>query len=248
MIPKRRIAATLSSAALVLSLAACAQTVAGSPIDNLNRPSTPHPSSSTPSSSPSSSPSDSGSPTGFPKTSSSAPSSSGAAPSGPLSTAQVKQALLTQQEVGGGFTAKDDTDNGSGGACPGTEDPDKAVPPAAFYGRDFTNAAERIGFTEEIESYASSAMASSALRAIATAYGCGKVTDSGQTLILTGPTDVSADLGVDQASYWGIVGSNLQASLVVAHNGADLVGFEFVNANWSSTVVKAGIAKDTAAH
>lgn len=235
-------ARTLTFAVLTATaVAACSSTSNGNPTTG---PSSPPAQSTAQSPAPSAS--------SFPS------SSSQSVPSGGLTQARAQAALLTAAEVGGGFvqTQTDDTDTPL--PCTPNDPPlSQAFPPNLKVQADFGGLDGKALFSEEIESFADTDTVAQVIAAGEHGLSCGTTTVSGTQVKIEGPTDLTAQVQVpvDKVEAWSVTSSALNASLVIAQIGTQLVVFSFGAAPSvetsklpdAATLIRTGLAKVNAA-
>lgn len=205
-------AAVLAVAALTLS--ACSSSSNGTP--------TVAPTSAGSTSSAASTPS----PTGFPSSSSSSASTTGG-----LTEAQATAALLTAGEIGGGFSATppDNSPDTPLPCTPNNPPLSTQFPPQVKVQSDFTGLNGKALFSEEIETYADSSTVTAIIAAGEQGLACGKATVNGVKVKIVGPTDLTTQVGtpVTKAEAWSLTSSAINAGLIIAQLGQNVVVFSF---------------------
>lgn len=208
-----RIATTAATVLTALALVACSSTSNGDP--------TTAPSSTvqTPSSSGESSP------TGFPSTSS---SSSQPPSTGGLSEAEAQAALLTEAEVGSGFTQTEPDDSDSPLPCaPNEPSLSEQFPADVKVQADFGGAQGKALFSEEIETYADEATLAQVISTGERGLSCPTATVGGMTVTIDGPTDLTTEIPVtnDKAEAWVLKSTAVNSSLIIVAIDTQLVVF-----------------------
>jgi hypothetical protein len=247
---RRLIASASCMAAAVLVLAGCASVTSGTPhgggggSGSFPAPSSQSagPSQSAPSAGPSAS--------GFP----SAPGSSAA---GGFTQTQAQAALLTPAQVGAGFViAQAEADTDPLPCDPqGSAPLDVRVPPAAEAKAEYDHGSD-VALEEDVLGYADVATADRAYAAGMAGFSCTSGTlynDDGTTspVTISDQTDAGSALGVENATAWTIMTSQLEGGIVIAQFGARVVALTFVATSSadtgslpdSETISKAAIAK-----
>jgi hypothetical protein len=171
-------------------------------------------------------------------------------------TEKATQALLTAAEVGPGFVTDAYTPDAPSDPTPcGTPSAAATVPPAVHVGTVIAQPDTQQLLQEQIMVYTDATEAGEAFQAGSAGLACPSGTvhfDDGtsDTLDISGPVDVTSDVGGDQASVWQVQATDIQGVLVAVRLKAALVVFQFVAPAAASNlepapldVVKAGVEK-----
>jgi hypothetical protein len=171
--------------------------------------------------------------------------------------ATATAALLTASDLGPTFV--DDTYTPSQGPPPcGGEDVDVTIPPAVRVGSVAVDNDAQLFFQEAIRVYQDDSEGSDAytqgVAGLACTNGTVDNSDGSTTAVqISEPTDVSADLGVDEAFQWQVATDSVQGVIIAARLSAAVVTFEFQTVLGNDTssapdplaVAQAGIEKIT---
>lgn len=186
--------------------------------------------------------------------SASATSSSGGVPT----EDQANAALLTAADLGTGFSAGTYTKTNTSPPCAAAGSPSfrQATSPAVDAGATFDHATPEASLDEVIFVYPDAATAQAAFDTGKTGFACktGTVyyTDGTKgSVTITGPTDVSTDVGGDSAVAYQLANADVQSTQVVALVGQAIVTLSFGAASGADTtslpnpvaVAKAAVAK-----
>ena len=203
------------------------------------------------------------SPSVAPPTAPSSPGPSSPAPSASLPPsapssgvpADVAKVLLTAAEIGHGFveTGTDTTSSEPYPCTPSAPPVDTAEPPTKTGTVEFSKSSVQLGITEQVSMYADLTHAQHAEGLVEAGLACSRGTlPGGQSVKITGPTDISTDLTahVDGAQAWSIQAGATVGALVQVRIKAVLVHFAFIAANKKhpgaidvKQILETGIAK-----
>lgn len=145
--------------------------------------------------------------------------------------ATAQSALLSAADIGPTFV--DDTYTPTAGPPPcGGEDVDVTIPPAVRVGSVAVDNAAQLFFQEAIRVYQDDSEGSDAYTQGVAGLACtdGTVQNSDGTTTavqISEPTDVSADLGADEAFQWQVATAQVQGVIIAARLSAAIVTFEF---------------------
>jgi hypothetical protein len=171
-------------------------------------------------------------------------------------TEKATKALLTPPEIGTGFVTADyDPGQPSDPTPCGTPSADASVPPGVKVGTVIAKADTQQALQQEIMVYTDPDEATGAFEAGSAGLACPTGTahyrdGTSSQLTISGPVDVSSQVGGDEASAWEVASPDLQGVVVAVRLEAAVVAFQFqAPANAANlrpaplTVVKAGVEK-----
>lgn len=154
--------------------------------------------------------------------------------------AELAAHLLAPADIGAGFAAGTWKHETSPLPCtPKVPDPDITDPPVRIAGTVLQKSDGSLALQEEVHLYADEAEANKVAGLLVKGLACPQETDTSgakpTTFTITGPQDLTSELGVDDAAGWELKSDQATIDLVVARHQNGIAVFEFIGAPGADT-------------
>ena len=115
-------------------------------------------------------------------------------------------------------------------------DPDATVSPKQLVGTTLDASGRQLTLQEEVRQFSDSTQSQAWLSLVKQGFGCAQGDlGPGTTVTITGPQDVTADIGTEEAVAWQLATSDAQMELVLARQDDGVALFLFIGGTGADT-------------